>query len=319
MNLRCEYYFEYETEARSNMKSPSLFNEYTDRKTDIQTVDLQSPTTSTADSNDGLPISDDSWSLLKDFEALAEPNKATSMYNCITTTPPIIDANLCIQETSPDDFVLPEFAQLDDLFMLANTEMTDCEPNSSLPSAANDKLPTVASTSDLLADLISHTFSMDPSLEGLLSCTTLDISTVFGESAKTEVALEIPNEDSSSATLLSYTSDSSQEVPEIKMTPYVKARKRPAPPVNKDTPVETKSKRQKLSGEEKYNEMRQKNNVASKRSRASRKQKFQSLEVQATQLEEDNKKLREKAELLEKTVKALKASLVKHILDLKSK
>ena len=73
------------------------------------------------------------------------------------------------------------------------------------------------------------------------------------------------------------------------------------------TPIKT------LSKADKYVERRKKNNVASKRSRETRKQKFTEMELQAQQLEKRNEELRAKIEMLEKMAKEMKATLVQKL------
>lgn len=308
------------------MKTPSLFNESDDKDNSFDDNGMPSPTLSTTDSSDGLPINEDSWSLLKEFEAFTKSNNATAVDGSL-----INNSDDLILEELPDEFILPEFAKIDDLLMLTNNETTMEEPTpvNDNPTAdvllcngdlsLDDKLHE-ASTSDILADLISHTLLMDPSLEGLLSSTTLDLSTVFGTCTKMDAGLETSNSNLASDDLCS----PSQEVPEIQSGDGGKKTKKRSISLMLDSEddeiisCESKCKKKK-SGEEKYFEMRQKNNEASRRSRQMRKQKHQSLEQQAVQLEEENKKLREKAEQLEKTVKSLKSGLIRHILLLKSK
>jgi len=67
------------------------------------------------------------------------------------------------------------------------------------------------------------------------------------------------------------------------------------------------------NSEEKYRKRRQKNNVASKKSRYNRKQKFIQMEEQANQLESENQILREKVAELEKLTKEMKDTLVKKL------
>lgn len=68
-----------------------------------------------------------------------------------------------------------------------------------------------------------------------------------------------------------------------------------------------------ISGEEKYINRRQKNNIASKRSRETRKQKFQSMEGKATELEEANAELRQRIVHLEALAKEMKDILVQKL------
>lgn len=63
----------------------------------------------------------------------------------------------------------------------------------------------------------------------------------------------------------------------------------------------------------KYLERRKKNNVASKRSREIRKGKYVEMEIQANELEEENKKLRIRIEKLEMLTQQMKEILVKRL------
>lgn len=62
--------------------------------------------------------------------------------------------------------------------------------------------------------------------------------------------------------------------------------------------------------EDKYRHRREKNNIASKRSRESRKMKFENMEQEAERLEEDNKRLEVRIVELEKLAKQMKEILV---------
>jgi len=64
---------------------------------------------------------------------------------------------------------------------------------------------------------------------------------------------------------------------------------------------------------QKYRERRDKNNVASKRSRATRKQKYVNMEETASKLERENEELRQRALEMEKLTKEMKAILVKRL------
>jgi len=64
---------------------------------------------------------------------------------------------------------------------------------------------------------------------------------------------------------------------------------------------------------DKYTERRRKNNVASRRSRETRKQKFVAMEEQAAQLTISNRELRKKVEELEKMTKKMKEILVQRL------
>ena len=61
---------------------------------------------------------------------------------------------------------------------------------------------------------------------------------------------------------------------------------------------------------DKYVERRKKNNLASQRSRRSRKDKFQAMEEKVETLQQANKDLQEKVEMMESLAKALKQHLV---------
>lgn len=61
---------------------------------------------------------------------------------------------------------------------------------------------------------------------------------------------------------------------------------------------------------EKYLERRKKNNIASKRSRETRKQKFTEMELQTQRLEQQNEELRKKVESLEAMAKEMKETLI---------
>jgi len=63
----------------------------------------------------------------------------------------------------------------------------------------------------------------------------------------------------------------------------------------------------------KYLERRKKNNIASKRSRETRKNRFLEMEVQANELESENDKLRDRIEKLEKLTQQMKEVLVKRL------
>lgn len=65
-----------------------------------------------------------------------------------------------------------------------------------------------------------------------------------------------------------------------------------------------------LSSDQKYRERRRKNNIASQRSRATRKQKNTELQDKALQLANDNEILRHKVEKMEKLAKEMKDLLV---------
>ena len=65
--------------------------------------------------------------------------------------------------------------------------------------------------------------------------------------------------------------------------------------------------------QEKYRNRRIKNNIASRRSRETRKQKFTDMERKAIDLEKANVELRQKVELLEQLTKQMKETLVKKL------
>jgi len=69
------------------------------------------------------------------------------------------------------------------------------------------------------------------------------------------------------------------------------------------------------SGNKKYRERRDKNNVASRRSRQIRKQKFKEMDKEADILTSANEKLRQKIEELEGLAKIMKAELIKKMTD----
>merc|ERR1711976_83920 len=64
---------------------------------------------------------------------------------------------------------------------------------------------------------------------------------------------------------------------------------------------------------DRYRNRRIKNNIASKRSRETRKQKFQDMEKKAGELEKANAELKQKVELLEQLTKQMKETLVKKL------
>jgi len=64
---------------------------------------------------------------------------------------------------------------------------------------------------------------------------------------------------------------------------------------------------------QKYLERRRKNNIASKRSRETRKEKFSSMEQKAADLERDNAKLREKVTELEALTKRMREILIQRM------
>lgn len=63
----------------------------------------------------------------------------------------------------------------------------------------------------------------------------------------------------------------------------------------------------------KYLERRKKNNIASKRSRETRKNRFVEMEVQANELERENDELRDRITKLEKLTQQMKEVLVKRL------
>jgi len=76
-----------------------------------------------------------------------------------------------------------------------------------------------------------------------------------------------------------------------------------------DEPPHTKTEQK----EKKYVERRQKNNVASKRSRETRKQKYVDMEVKAQELEQENKELAIRVKEMELLTKTMKDILVKRL------
>lgn len=69
------------------------------------------------------------------------------------------------------------------------------------------------------------------------------------------------------------------------------------------------------SNDSKYLERRRKNNIASRRSRETRKQKFRGMEEQVIDLEAKNDELRQKVAELEKLTKSMKDILVKRLVN----
>lgn len=82
-------------------------------------------------------------------------------------------------------------------------------------------------------------------------------------------------------------------------------------------PVSSTSESQTTS-KSKYRERRDKNNVASQRSRRIRKEKYIQMEQEADQLEIKNNKMREKITELEKLAKFMKAELIKKMTTAKA-
>lgn len=70
-----------------------------------------------------------------------------------------------------------------------------------------------------------------------------------------------------------------------------------------------KIKQPKVPSEEKYRERRDKNNIASKRSRYTRKQKFLTQEMEAEELERENAELKAKISQLEVATKVLREAV----------
>lgn len=97
--------------------------------------------------------------------------------------------------------------------------------------------------------------------------------------------------------------------------PASKAR-RGRPPKRRDSAVSSvcSADTSLSSSDAKYREIRDKNNVASKRSRTTRKLKELQMEQQALDLEERNQLLRVKADVLEGVTKRLKDALMSAIL-----
>lgn len=71
------------------------------------------------------------------------------------------------------------------------------------------------------------------------------------------------------------------------------------------------------SSADKYKERRRKNNIASRRSREIRKQKFVDMEIEADNLESENRKLEAKIVEMERLAKEMKAILVKSLVNKK--
>lgn len=68
-----------------------------------------------------------------------------------------------------------------------------------------------------------------------------------------------------------------------------------------------------MGKDQKYLERRRKNNIASRRSRETRKQKFASMDKQAEELEARNAELRVKVAELEKLTKLMKDTLIQQL------
>jgi len=68
-----------------------------------------------------------------------------------------------------------------------------------------------------------------------------------------------------------------------------------------------------LSSHGKYRERRRKNNIASRRSRETRKQKFKDMEAQADELEVKNQELRLKIERMERLTESMKSVLIQKL------
>ena len=71
------------------------------------------------------------------------------------------------------------------------------------------------------------------------------------------------------------------------------------------------------SDKDKYNRRRVKNNVASKQSRLSRKQKYVDMDGEALRLEAENEELRRRAEKLEELAKEMKRILIEKMVQKK--
>lgn len=69
----------------------------------------------------------------------------------------------------------------------------------------------------------------------------------------------------------------------------------------------------KVNPNEKYRYRRTKNNIASKRSRETRKMKYVEMEDEATRLVKENESLRERMGVLEQLAKEMKATLVEKL------
>jgi len=92
---------------------------------------------------------------------------------------------------------------------------------------------------------------------------------------------------------------------------YISKEKRPR--VSTSSIEESESEATPLTKDEKYLERRRKNNIASRRSRQTRKQKFTDMEQQAMDLEDSNVALQQKVVELEKLTKMMKDILVKKL------
>lgn len=86
-----------------------------------------------------------------------------------------------------------------------------------------------------------------------------------------------------------------------------------SPPQNITTIAKQPEQQPQIVKNSKYFERRKKNNVASKRSRETRKHHFIEMEAQADHLEEENERLRKRIEKLEQLTKQMKDVLVKRL------
>lgn len=83
--------------------------------------------------------------------------------------------------------------------------------------------------------------------------------------------------------------------------------------VKRHKPSDSSTAGSSTEKDEKYVERRQKNNIASRRSRETRKQKHLEMEMKADELEKRNTELREKVAELEKLTKEMKEVLVQKL------
>ena len=90
---------------------------------------------------------------------------------------------------------------------------------------------------------------------------------------------------------------------------YVTKKPRLAPPPVASTSAASEEFEVPATPVEKYHERRRKNNIASRRSREIRKQKFAQMDDEAERLVTENQQLRVKIEKLEKLAKEMKAQL----------
>lgn len=201
-----------------------------------------------------------------------------------------------------DDFLdfIPNPYDSMDTFPITDPETSGFGGNSSTNIAIN--------YNELMVDLV-NIMSLDKALADNDASTNKPLNDL-PESTSQNERKRVPDEEFDSFWLLSSLPDHNYSSPAQKRQ---KIDDGPIPNDNSATdssvgdeddqqPVVTKSV--------KYMERRKKNNVASKRSREIRKTRFQEMEVQANQLEEENEKLRQRIEKLEKFTQQMKDVLV---------